>query len=104
MHISIEDDGTIIIPQDILNNLGWDEKTLLTIYTEGDTIIIKEKTEWNIQDFQDNIEEIIEKISETGTNHYVTHNNNTFVVIPYDKYKNTQDLINQLRPANEENH
>ena len=102
MYIPIEKDGTIIIPQDILDKLGWNEKTLLTIDVVDDTIVIKEKIHWNIEEFHDNLEEIIERVAETETNHYVTYNDNEFVVVPYDKYKRTQDIINELREANEE--
>lgn len=82
---TVQEDGIVQLPQEFINELGWDENTHLMFLRDGDNIILKEKTDWTIDDLQENFEIILERISATGKPHHVLHEGRTFVIVPYSE-------------------
>lgn len=91
--VKIEKGGVITIPADMIKSLGWTENTFVEMYLDGDKVIIKEKTDWTVADLQENIETIIERISENRRCHHILVDGNTFVLAPYGD----EDIIRQLQ-------
>lgn len=90
--VKIEKGGIITLPPDMVKSLGWTENTFVDIFMDGDKVVIKEKTDWTITDLQDNIETIIDRISENRKVHHILVDGNTFVLAPYGD----EDIIGQL--------
>jgi PHD/YefM family antitoxin component YafN of YafNO toxin-antitoxin module len=97
MFCNLEPDGSIQIPYEMIKSLGWDVNTSLDFKLQEDgTIIMSEKTEWNLKDFRDNLENIIERVKVTRQKHYVTYEGHRLALIPYEEYLETQKLLDFL--------
>jgi bifunctional DNA-binding transcriptional regulator/antitoxin component of YhaV-PrlF toxin-antitoxin module len=86
---TVQEDGIVQLPKEFINQLGWDENTHLIFFIDGKNVIIKEKTDWTIDDFQNNIDIILERINTTGRPHHLLYEGKIIVVAPYsDEIKN----------------
>lgn len=83
--IKIEDDNVIEIPQNFIDELEWDENTHLMLLLDGNKIILKEKTDWTLDDLQNNLETILERINTTRKPHHLLYEGKTFIIAPYSK-------------------
>lgn len=92
---TVDENGVIQIPEEFINHLGWTENTSLLFLMDGENIIVKEKTDWTVDDFQENIEVIIERINETGKSHHLLHEGKVFVIAPHND--NIQKMIDDLK-------
>jgi bifunctional DNA-binding transcriptional regulator/antitoxin component of YhaV-PrlF toxin-antitoxin module len=83
-HITtVQEDGVVQLPKEFIDQLRWDENTNLMFLMDGDNIILKEKIDWTIEDFQNNLEIILERINTTGKPHYLLYEGKTFAIVPY---------------------
>lgn len=94
----VEEDGLVKIPDELIKELGWTENTFLICMMDGANIILKEKTDWTVDDFQENMEIIIERINETGKPHHLLYDGKVFVIAPYnDQIKNLMAEIKNIK-------
>lgn len=88
----IDEDGVVSLPDDIINKLQWDEHTFLNCYISGNSIVLQEKTDWTVEDAQENFDDILERVTKTKNPHHILHKGKTYVVVPYfDKLKEFLD-------------
>lgn len=86
--IQQDENGYFIqIPQESLDELGWNQYTLLSVFYEEKMIILKQKTEWTVEELQedDNLENVIEDIVHNGTIHYILVDDRKYVLAPYSE-------------------
>ena len=86
-NVEENDDGsiTVQIPDKFINHLQWDENTKLIVLQDDNNLIVKEKTDWTIEDAQENIEYIINRVNQTNKPHHICHNGKVIMVIPYNE-------------------
>lgn len=87
MHVCIDENGYIQLPEELMMQLGWVEKTILDISVVGNSIKIERKNEWTPEELQEGeiLEQIIEDVSFNRTVHYLTSEGQRFVIAPYNK-------------------
>lgn len=83
--IKIEDDGFITIPPEIIKQLKWTPGTVIDAFIDNGNIVLKERTNWTLPDFQENLEGILDRIQITQKTHYLLVDGKTFCVVPYSK-------------------
>jgi len=89
----------IVLDPLLLEDLGWNEHTILSInLLDNGKIELKKKLEWTIEDMQDNIEMVLEDIEHNETVHTITDKDGKqFKMIPYSQYKEGKDMINKIK-------
>jgi hypothetical protein len=82
----------IPIPLTTLKELGWNEWTTLSMSVEGNSIKVVQKTEWSVEEAQENIETIMKDVEYNGTTHYIIDKSGKkFALIPYGEYEKSID-------------
>lgn len=70
----------IQIPEEALEKLGWNDRTPLDISLDGGTIVLKEKRVWELEDFKENLEMILDDVFVNKIKHTIRHNNRLFTI------------------------
>ena len=95
--VEYDEDGNAIIPlpKDMIDQLWWNEKTILTVHVdERGVITLRRKTDWTVDQLQDgdNLDMVIDDIAQNGSVHCILDKGKTFVMAPYsddlEKLKN----------------
>lgn len=94
-------ESVLKIPKILLEKLGWNEYTLLTIdINEDSNIVLSKKNEWTVEELQndpDLVEDVINDTFKNKTVHYVSDkNNNKFVITPVDELNELEQLKEKL--------
>jgi len=82
LEVKETDDGDAFVelPPEVLEELGWNEHTLIHMELEGDNVLIKEKTVWGVEDFKENLEMILDDIRVNRTKHTIKDGNHFFKI------------------------
>ena len=85
VHITDNGDAMIDIPPEVLEELGWNQNTILSLVEIEGCIQIRQKTDWTVDQIQhgDNLEQVLEDIEKNGTVHHVLHEGRVVVIAPY---------------------
>jgi len=91
----------IILDQELLDQLNWNEHTILSIdCTDNGNIVLKKKTNWKVNELgeNDNLDKVMEDIKFNNTTHtIIDETGKEFKLIPYDDYKEATDMISQTK-------
>ena len=93
-------DALIPIPNEMLESLGWNEYTVLSLLVskERNDIVLKQKTDWTVDQLQedDNFELAMNDVTHNGTVHFILDGGKKFVLAPYN------DEMKELRKFKED--
>lgn len=73
-------DAFVELPPEVLEELGWNECTLIHMEVEGDRVLIKEKTVWELGEFKEHIDMILGDIKVNKTKHTIKDNGYFFKI------------------------
>lgn len=93
--ITPDGNGNITIPDEMIKQLNWTCNTTLSVMLEGENIVIKEKTDWSIDEFHEHMETILNRVNETKTPHHLLHDGKVLVIAPYST--ELEDLISNVK-------
>ena len=85
--IKADDNGDLFveIPDEIIKSVGWNEYTIVRMIQNGDSILIEKKSDWTIEDAQENFDAILEDVCNNKTTHKILHNGAIYCIVPYNK-------------------
>jgi antitoxin component of MazEF toxin-antitoxin module len=86
MKYILNEDGVITIPEELIKELNWDENTTLSITQNENTLEMREKTDWTVDELTDNIEQIIARVNKTKKHHSVLHKGKIILITPIDHH------------------
>ena len=100
MQVAIEKDSNgdpiVIIPPKIMEEMGWNQFTILETHFDEEELNIKvsQKTEWTVEEIEteDNFDMILQDVSANKTIHCIVHEDNKYVIAPYGETMDYQDL------------
>ncbi len=77
----------IQIPDEILNELGWNEYTILDIDIVDGNIYLSRKNSWSVEELEqgDTFEKVMDDVIHNHEIHYIEHDGKSFVIRPYDE-------------------
>jgi bifunctional DNA-binding transcriptional regulator/antitoxin component of YhaV-PrlF toxin-antitoxin module len=79
-------DSFITLPPEVLKELGWNEKTMLSVVLNDDgTIVMRKKTDWTVDQLQNGntLEWVIEDVEKNQTIHHILQDGKVTLITPY---------------------
>lgn len=80
-------DAFIEIPPEMMEALGWNEKTILCMRLNHGCIELTKKTHWTPEELQegDTLENVVDDVSANNTVHYIIDGDRQFMIRPIDE-------------------
>lgn len=80
----VNEKGEVQLPDEFVKELGWTEKTFLNFDFVDGSVKVSEKVEWTMEEAQEHIEGIVDRVVESGVPHkIITEDGKAFMVVPY---------------------
>ncbi len=67
-------DSFVELPEEVLEELGWNEYTTIHMELEDGNVKIKQKTFWELEEFKEHLEMIFDDVYVNKTKHTLRHN------------------------------
>lgn len=77
----------IQIPQEIIEEMGWNEFTILNMELVNGNIHMTQRTNWTAEELQegDTLDNVMDDVVNNGTTHFIEHEGRTFMLRPYNE-------------------
>lgn len=87
----VDGEQLVKIPDELFEQMGWNEYTILSVVLEDGNIKVEQKTEWTYDQLleNDNFEKVLEDVKNNKTVHTLLYKGKLSVIRPVDEDLNT---------------
>lgn len=86
MLITVQDNHSVQLPKELMDQVGWKEGVALSVHLSGGSIVLEEKRDWTIEGAQENLEYIVDRVAETKKPQFILYRGRTFVIAPVETH------------------